>query len=61
MGGACFFLLAYIFISYKPLEYIGIDNYKTIYKYMQLQGNRNGHSDSPQAHTPSCTFIIFPS
>ena len=60
-GGSLFFLLVYIFISYKLLEYICIENYKTIYKYMQLQGNRNGHSNSPRAHTPSfMTFIILP-
>jgi hypothetical protein len=33
----------------KPLQYIGIENYKTIYKYvhvqLQLQRNRNGHRD----------------
>ena len=29
----------------KPMEYIGIENYKIIYKYIQLQRNRNGHSD----------------
>ena len=29
----------------KPLEYKGIENYKAIYKYIQLQWNRNEHSD----------------
>jgi hypothetical protein len=33
----------------KPLQYIGIENYKTIYKYihvqLQLLRNRNGHRD----------------
>jgi hypothetical protein len=33
----------------KPLQYIGIENYKTIYKYihvqLQLQRNRNGLGD----------------
>jgi hypothetical protein len=27
------------------LEYIGIDNYKAIYKYVQLQRNGNVHSE----------------
>ena len=35
----------------KPLEYIDIENYKAIYKYIQLQGNRNGHIDQPGSHT----------
>jgi hypothetical protein len=41
-----------VFISLflnEPLRYIGIENYKTIYKYihvqLQLQRNRNGHRD----------------
>ena len=47
----------YIYISVflnKPFQYIGIVNYKTIYKYihvqLQLQRNRNGHRISPE-HT----------
>ena len=29
----------------KPLEYLGIENYNVIYKYIQLQRNRNRHND----------------
>ena len=35
----------YIFIIFinKTLEYIGVEIYKAIYKYIQLQGNLNGY------------------
>ena len=35
----------YLYFLNKALEYIGIDNYKAIYKYIQSQGNGNVHSD----------------
>ena len=58
-----FLLYISLFLN-KPLQYIGIENDKTIYKYihvqLQLQRNRNGHRDYPGAHTPSfMTFIIL--
>jgi HD superfamily phosphohydrolase YqeK len=32
----------FLFLN-KQIENIGVENYKTIYKHRQKQGNRNGH------------------
>ena len=51
----------YLYFLSKRFQYIGIEKYRAIYKYIQLQGNRNGHKDYSGAHTPSfMTFITFP-
>lgn len=34
----------------KQIEYVCMENSKTIYKYIRQQGSRNEHSDYPGAH-----------
>ena len=50
------FFFFIVFLN-KPWEYIGIENYKAIYKYIQLQGTEVDTGINPEhTHLHLCDF-----